>query len=77
MSKRIAFTFDDESLETLRETQNLGKYVTLAEAVRDSLGTFNALQEEVEHGYTEVVVRNPETGRERVLLSPGLRRVAR
>lgn len=77
MSKRIAFTFDDESFGTLEETRTLGNYGTLAEAVRDSLGTFNALQEEVSHGFTEVVVRDPETGRERVLVSPGLRRAAR
>lgn len=76
MSKRIAFTFDDESYGTLEETRQLGKYGSLAEAVRDSLGTFHALQEEVDRGYTEIVVRDPETGKERVLLSPGLRRVA-
>jgi len=77
MSKRIAFTFDDESYGILEETREQGHYSSFAEAVRDSLGIFNALQEEVGHGYTELVVRDPETGKERVLVSPGLRRAAR
>lgn len=77
MNKRIAFTFDEESYQTLDQTRSLGKYSNLAEAVRDSLGTFNALQEQAEKGYTELVVRDPKSGKERVLVSPALRRVSR
>lgn len=72
--KRVAFTFDGPGFNMLQNTTQSGGYSTAGEAIRDSLGTYNALQEQVSEGYSEVVVRNPETGAERVLIVPGLKR---
>ena len=44
----------------------------MANTVRDSLQVARALQSQAQNGYTEVVVRNPETKEERVLVIPNL-----
>jgi hypothetical protein len=49
----------------------------MAEAVRDALGLVHVLQSEAENGFTELVVRNPATGDERVLIVPSMRRPLR
>jgi Arc/MetJ-type ribon-helix-helix transcriptional regulator len=72
MSKRIVFTFDERSLESLQRMTEVGRYASMAEAVRDSLQITRALQSQGEQGFTEVAVRNPQTGAERVLIIPEL-----
>jgi hypothetical protein len=44
----------------------------MANAVRDSLQITRALQSQAEQGYTEIIVRNPETNEERVIVVPEL-----
>jgi hypothetical protein len=58
-----------ESLETLKERARLG---SLADAVRNSLQVSRALQQQKDLGYSEFVVRNPQTKEERVLVIPNL-----
>ncbi len=70
--KRVVFSFDErslESLETLRERARLG---SLADVVRNSLQVSRALQQQKELGYSEFIVRNPDTKEERVLIIPNL-----
>jgi hypothetical protein len=67
MSKRIIFTFDDRSYESLETFKKKGKYSSLAEAVRESLAMSVALQGQAEQGYTQIVVRNRK-GKERELV---------
>lgn len=72
MPKRVVFSFDDRSLESLERMTQQGKYPSMANAVRDSLQITRALQSQAERGFTEVIVRNPETGEERVIVVPDL-----
>jgi hypothetical protein len=44
----------------------------MAEAVRESLQVSRALQTQAEQGFTELLVRNPKTGAERVIVIPSL-----
>ena len=74
---RIAFTFDEESLAGLEEIKNDGNYSCFAETVRDSLQINRALQTQAKKGYNEIIVRDPETGDERVLVIPSLQSLSR
>ncbi len=71
-SKRVAFTFDERSLKTLEDMTEQGHYNSLADTVRESLQISRALQTQAEKGYTEIVMRNPESGEERVVVIPRL-----
>jgi hypothetical protein len=71
-SKRVVFSFDERSYDNLQSLQRKGKFTTMADAVRDSLLITRGLQSQMEQGFTEVVVRNPGTGEERVAIVPSL-----
>jgi hypothetical protein len=70
--KRVVFTFDERSLDSLEKLKELARFDSLAEAVRNSLQVARALQQQKEQGYTEVVVRNPDSKEERVVVIPNL-----
>ena len=72
MPKRVVFSFDDRSLENLERMTEQGRYPSMANAVRDSLQITRALQSQAEKGFTEIIVRNPETNEERVIVVPEL-----
>ncbi len=72
VKKRVVFTFDERSMESLETLKERGRLDSLADAVRNSLQVSRALQQQNELGYTEVVVRNPQTKEERVLIIPNL-----
>jgi prolyl-tRNA editing enzyme YbaK/EbsC (Cys-tRNA(Pro) deacylase) len=71
-AKRLVFTFDERSLESLEKIKSQGRFSSLADAVRQSLQISKALQTQGQQGFKEVVVRNPETKEERVLVIPEL-----
>lgn len=71
-SKRVAFTFDDRSFKTLAQMTEEGQFGSMADTVRESLQISRALQSQAKQGYSEVVMRNPETGDERVVVIPRL-----
>ena len=71
-SKRVAFTFDERSLATLEDMTEDGHFSSMADTVRESLQISRALQTQVKQGYTEIVVRNPDTGEERIIIIPSL-----
>ncbi len=73
-SKRVAFTFDERSLNTLENMTEEGNFSSMADTVRESLQISRALQAQMKQGFTEVIVRNPETGEERVVIIPSLQR---
>jgi hypothetical protein len=75
-STRVIFTFDRESLETLRTIQEKMGFKSLAETVRESLRLANSLREQAEKGFSEVILRNPKTGSERVLVIDFLEKLA-
>ena len=66
--KRVVFTFDPESLTALEEMQERGGYASLAETVKDSLQILWAIQNLAKEGYSELIVRNPKTDSEKVVL---------
>jgi len=71
-SKRVTFTFDERSLDTLEDMTEEGHFSSMAETVRESLKISRALQSQAKKGFTELNVRNPETGEERVIVIPHL-----
>lgn len=71
-SKRVVFTFDDRSLRSLEDIRDQGHFRTLADTVRNSLQINRALQEQAQQGFSQIVVRNPQTNEERVLVIPNL-----
>ncbi len=73
-SKRVLFTFDPRSYANLKELTEQGEYASMADTVRDSLQTTHALQTQAGHGFTEVVLRNPKTSQERVIVIPRMER---
>jgi hypothetical protein len=72
VSKRLVFTFDDRSYENLVAMKVVGRYKSLADAVRDSLQITRALQSQAEQGFTELIVRDPKRDVERTLIIPEL-----
>ncbi len=71
-AKRIVFSFDERSLESLKKLQNQGRFSSMGHTVRVSLQITCALYSQASQGYTEVAVRNPETKAERSIVIPGL-----
>jgi len=69
-SRRVVFSFDERSLESLQKLTEQGRYSSMADTVRESLQVARALQSQAGQGFTEVLVRNPETNEERVLVIP-------
>jgi hypothetical protein len=77
MSHRVVFTFDDTSLESLKQIQERGDYISMGTAVRDAVQLSEVLQDQVEEGFTEVVLRNPKTNQEKHLIIPAMRRISK
>jgi Arc/MetJ-type ribon-helix-helix transcriptional regulator len=69
-SQRVVFSFDERSLESLQKIKDQGRFSSMGEAVRESLQISRALQSQAAQGFREIVVRNPETKEERVIVIP-------
>lgn len=67
-TKRVVFSFAPESFSVLEKLQEDGLYDSLAETVKDSLQILRVLQQQAQQGYTELIVRNPSTDQEKVVL---------
>ncbi len=70
--RRVVFSFDERSLESLQNIKDQGRYSSLGEAVRESLQISKALQSQARQGFHEILVRNPDTNEERVIVIPML-----
>ena len=71
-AQRVVFSFDERSLESLQKIKDQGRFASMGEAVRESLQISRALQSQATQGFSEIVVRNPETKEERVIVVPAL-----
>jgi hypothetical protein len=71
-TQRVVFSFDERSLEGLQKIKEQGRFASMGEAVRESLQISRALQSQATQGFSEIVVRNPETKEERVIVIPTL-----
>lgn len=75
-STRVVFTFDERSLDILKRMTENGRFRSMAETVRAALGITQVLQTQQAQGFTEVVVRNPETQQQRTIVIPALQAFA-
>lgn len=75
-NSRVVFTFDENSLESLVQVQKRSNLSSMGAAVRESVQLSEILQDQVAEGFAEVVLRNPKTNQEKILISPFLRRAA-
>ena len=73
---RVVFTFEERGLAALEEMTADGNYSCLAETVRDSLTITRALQTHAKKGYSQIIVRDPVTEEERLLIIPTIRAVS-
>ena len=71
-TKRVVFSFDQRSYESLEKMTEQGHYPSMGNAVKDSLQVSRALQNQAQQGFREVIVRNPETNEERIMVIPDL-----
>jgi len=69
-SKRVLFTFDPRNYQALQHLTSTGSFSSTADAVRGAVLVSRVLQSQALQGFTEVVVRNPRTKEERVLVVP-------
>jgi hypothetical protein len=76
-AQRVVFSFDERSYDSLQQIKDRGRFSSLGEAVRDSLQISRALQSQASQGFSEIVVRNPETKEERVIVVPNLQATSR
>lgn len=65
---RVVFTFDERSLAVLKQMTEESHFPSMAATVRAALRIVNTLQTQAKNGYTEVIVRNPTTGAERMIV---------
>ena len=73
-SKRVIFTFDPKSYESLTTMTDEMGFRSMAETVREALRIMHALQDQAREGFKEINLRNPTTNRERTLVIPLLAR---
>jgi hypothetical protein len=76
-AQRVVLTFDANSIESLKQLQERGEFSSIGTAVREAVQLSEVLQEQVDDGFTDVVLRNPKTNQEKTLVIPSLRRLAK
>ena len=76
-TQRVVFSFDERSYDSLQQIKDRGRFSSMGEAVRESLQISRALQSQASQGFSEIVVRNPETKEERVIVVPNLQTAVR
>ncbi len=77
MSQRVVFSFDDSSLESLKQVQNRGDFSSMGSAVREAIQLSEILQDQVAEGFSEIVLRNPKTSKEKSIIIPSLQKIAK
>ena len=65
---RVVFTFDGRSLEVLKKMTEESHLPSMAATVRAALRICNTLQTQATKGFSDVIVRNPTTGAERMIV---------
>lgn len=74
-NRRIIFTFDEVSYANLVTLGAAFHFNSMAETVRAALRLVNTFKNQFENGFTEIIVRNPNTGAERILVGDFLERL--
>ena len=69
-TKRLNTVYSKSEMAMIQRITEAGSFITMSEAVRNSLKLVDALQQQAAMGFTEIVLRNPETQAEKVVLIP-------
>ena len=77
MAQRVVFSFNDNSLDSLKQVQSRGDFPSMGTAVRESIQISEILQDQVAEGFTEIVLRNPRTNQEKTIVIPSLQKIAK
>lgn len=67
MNKRVVLSFDAVAYGNLEELRKRRGLKSVADAIRDALVVRTVLERQAEQGFSQVVVRNPDTRKERPL----------
>jgi hypothetical protein len=65
MSHRLNITFTDAEIEMINTLVRECDFVTKGSAVRTAVRIVATLQQDMARGYSEIVMRNPDTGEQR------------
>jgi hypothetical protein len=76
-SQRVVFSFDPESLATLNQVKERGGFQSLGMAVKESIELSDFLQNLVDKGFSEIIVKNPETSQEKTIIVSSLQKLAK
>ncbi|HEY6329036.1 MAG TPA: hypothetical protein VI756_06845, partial [Blastocatellia bacterium] len=72
---RLILTFTENAFRALEEIVQRGRWNTIPDVVQIGLRLERLIQIQSEEGFTELFVRNPRTGAERLVLYKTLNRV--
>ena len=67
MDKRVVLSFDAVAYGNLEELRKKRGLKSVADAIKDALVVRTILERQAEQGFSELVVRTPETRKERPL----------
>ena len=70
--KQFTVAFDEKSLASLEQLTHDGGFKTMDDALSESLRLSHTIHSEARDGFTQVVLRNPKTNEERVVVVPSL-----
>jgi hypothetical protein len=65
MSKKMLVSFNPRDLFLLEELTRRGGFASKAEATKESVLLRGRIVAQMDQGFTDVVVRNPKSGKER------------
>jgi hypothetical protein len=77
MAQRVVFSFNEAGLDTLKQVQAKGNFPSMGTAVRESIQISELLQDQAAEGFTEVVLRNPRTNQEKIIMIPSLQKIGK
>jgi hypothetical protein len=64
---RVVFNFDDRSLTELKRLTASAGFPTMAATIRAALSVVGTIEQARQNGDTQLIVRNPSTGSQRVI----------
>lgn len=68
-TRRLSFIFDEHIFAITKDLTEAGHYASMADMMREVLIISHAIRYQVQQGFTELVVRNPDTKEERVIVT--------
>ena len=70
MPARIVFEFDDEATAQLIGLMDRHNFQTMGKTISYCLGLTTSIGKHADEGFTELIVRNPNTSEQRKLILP-------